>query len=321
MPIKQINSIRTDEFEYILKIDKGDDTEYKTLYQSNKKIKKWEIRYLKGKKDVEIVYENNKSYVTFYDSVGKIIEERLFIVTKKTERLVEKRIYNYLDGLLDSITFLDSSNRFLYKNQYYRTPEGRLRRIKRIYSDGSLRVSSYTYSRRNMVEEWHGKNESGDLIRYNKNAVITSRENWVKNRLCLREENYLKEDSPVLSITKNYKNNTTTRSQYNESGNIIAKKIFRAGKMIRDIEYIYEEDLIISKIRRSKGLWEKWNYEYFPDGRLLKKEYYKNGELKKITNYETEKNYNEELYMKGKFLMRIYYENDKKVNVEIPGEN
>ena len=158
------------------KVTKNGSTETRTLLLDGKEEKRWDISDLSGgSRTKTAVFENGEQTSALVrDRSGRLVEEELFL----NAALDEKISYRVLNETLTNRSVYNAEGNFKYKDVYLRTSDGRIREIRREFSDGSTRTSSYAFSGQKLLSEYFSSGESATAIHYNSDGNILSKEEW-----------------------------------------------------------------------------------------------------------------------------------------------
>lgn len=305
MKLERIGPFRTDEFEYVLRVEEDGSTESRTLLSGEEEIISWIVTRLSGGDILEVEVRGDEK-ITRERSDGRIVKETV----ETGGSLEEIRLYIYDEKGLAGKEVSDAEG-LLYTDRFERTEEGRLRRAVREFPGGATVVSSYAAGDAGLAEEVHSSGEERTRFRY-KGGLLVSEENWSGDELVNRidyfpGENYSRETDVAAGVV-------TTR-EYDEDARIIRETV--EGDHTWEIrEYIYRGDTVDTEIRRTPGVLERWNYEYDHDGRRTAFDYYRGGILIKRREFETEENYKDIVMRGGKPLLIVYYRGHVQVKSE-----
>jgi hypothetical protein len=318
MTIEKITDFRRDEFEFILVIEENEEEQTRTLYRNGEEIKRWATSFLPGKKEIVKLYEKSILARETEFQLNRVTEERFY-----TEgSITEIHFYNYDKDGLKRIEVTDGQREVLYTLHYIRTGSGRLKQVEKRTPEGASIVSRYNYSKGSLVEEWHGKEETGEYFRFSGDGNSISSEEWEGVEL-VRVKQYMEDVAEGRkSVEKNYKTGVTTYVSYDEQDRIIYEKVVKDEKLIKESNYIYEEGNRVLKRVHTPGLWEVWTYRYNESEELEEERYLRNGEPATVTVITGEDRYYEDIYRRGEPFLRVYYEDDIKISEEflLPNE-
>jgi len=312
MTLETIEEYRIDEFPYVLLVIKEGERETRVLTKDGVEYKRWELETDRGRPLRKRVVESDEDTVTLYNYAGRVEEER----TYREGNLIEKKEFSYSGNLLSEARVYDGEGHILYRDIYYRDRDGRLMRIVRKGVEQERQVSAYSFWEGNILEEWHGSNNSGLLFRFNERGDVIAKERWVEGELQEREEFFLRDDKPIRTVKDNYKTGRKTVTTFTPDGDMTGLITTEKGRLIEEVEFIYRDGLLKEKRRRVPGMRETWRYEYDQDDELAIEEYWADNTLRKVIVYTGENSYYEELYRGGSAFLRIYYKDEQKVKEE-----
>jgi len=313
MTLERINHIRRDEFDFILTVEKSPEKEVRILWEKDEEIKRWERITLPDGLEETYYSSGELDTVSTYNLKGDLLKERIY-----SEGMVDKtRVYIYENGLLVEIIETDSDDTILSTSAFSRSRAGRMQRVVQSFPSGEERISAYTYSSNGIVQEWHGTAEKGDLFRFNSRGETIAEEVWDgADMQRLRRFSY-GEGGEYRLTEEDFVNGRTVRKLYDPEDNLLREFATEKGNLVEDIVNYYEEGLLAEKVRKLPGLKERWVYEYGSEDEVVKEEYFRNGELKKVIQYTGDNTYYEDLFRRGNAFIRIYYEDERKVKEEV----
>ncbi|MEM5948893.1 hypothetical protein WKV44_10110 [Spirochaetia bacterium 38H-sp] len=308
--IKEISDFERDEFDYVLSIEHKENIEERILYRKNETVKRWLISHENG-----VI-----RLVTYFSPPSVKVSETYY---SETGRL-EKEVFFKHDGTIDYIweyaykgTHLVSKTRYTGADKkkdfsllYSYDSKGRLS-----YITDDIGGSEHRYVQigGRLVEEWHGKGNTGLLIRYREDGRELEREEWrdgviysmltyeyenkeLKKSIKIwpsddkREETFFTDEKPVSSVE--YQADFPVKKEEMEyDGNRLVKKIAIQPGKINVYTYVYDGDdlkeeritensrLIVTR-EYSNGLLSK-EIIILENGTILYREYNKDGEITK----------------------------------------
>jgi len=149
MKLGLIAPFRTDEFEYTLVVEKGEQVETRILTHRGREVRTWVLETLPGGKSLETEISGDE----------KITRERLDgrLISETVERgggteEIRKFIYDE-HGLVGKE--VSGPEGPLYTDRFERTAEGRLRTVVREFPDGRVITSRYSSGSEGLTEEVH----------------------------------------------------------------------------------------------------------------------------------------------------------------------
>ena len=312
MPIQEIHDYGKDEFRYVLKVSDEEGIVVRTLLRDQIEYKRWELTYEDGYLQREMLYvEGRLSEAREYGG-GNLLRERFF----NGESVSETRTYLYSEGELREVRAVDQNGKLLYSDVYDRSPAGRLRRISRDSSEDK-ESSSFTYSQGGLVEEWHGKDGDGILLRY-RDGERLAEEIWEGLKVRLAEEVKRVEGKKEI-VKEDTEQNVTTTRYFDKEDRIQIERTETEDDLLEHIQYDYEEEKVTERTRVTPTAKEDIHYDYDESDRLVRETLYLNDRIVKVTEHTGTNSYIETVYREGKPTLRVRYEDGKKVGEEFLG--
>lgn len=315
MALEEIGWYRREEFPYLLVVRKGDQWEKRILLNKGQEIRRWEI----GPQE-ERVYDGGVIQERFrYDQAGRLTEEQLFQEGEPSRR----KVYHYRGAILALTETFNSKGELLFRDAYYLSPEGKLRRVSREErEDQTTQELALSSGGGNLAEERYGNVRDRKVNRYDLEGRLIVRERWSQGELIERErfEYHGDGDTLVRSQLEQLKLQRTIRRSYDEQGRLIGSVVEQEGEEIEQTFHLRDErGAIVETTKRSARGLEHWLFDYGPEDTLKREEYRIRGALKRITTYSSDNGASsriEELYREGQIFMRIYFEAEEKVKEE-----
>jgi len=313
--LEEIGWYRREEFPYLLVVKKGDQWEKRTLLHKGVETRRWEIGPREERVfDGGVIQERRR-----YEQTGRLTEEQLFQDGEPSRRTV----YHYRGAVLSLTETFDSKGVLLFRDHYYLSPQGQLRRVIREEGeDPSTQELSLSGGGGKLAEERYGNVRDRMVNRYDLEGRLIERERWSRGELIERERfEYGGEgDELVRSQLERLRLQGTIRRSYDEQGRLILSVVEQDGDVIEQTTHLRSETgAIVETTRRGARGLEHWFFEYGPEDTLEREEYRIRGALERITTYSTdggESYRTEELYREGRIFMRIYFEGEEKVKEE-----
>lgn len=315
MALEEIGWYRRDEFPYLLVVQKGDQWEKRTLLHRGEEIRRWEV----GAQE-ERVFDGGVIQERFrYDQSGRLTEEQLFQDGEPSRR----KVYHYRGAVLALTETFDSKGELLFRDAYYLSPGGELRRVSREERERqTTQELALSGGGGILAEERYGNVRDRKVSRYDLEGRLTERERWSQGELIERERFEYRGDGDALvrSQLEQLQLRATIRRSYDEQGRLIRSVVEQEGDQIEQTVHLRDETgAIVETTKRSVRGLEHWLFDYGPQDTLRREEYRIRGALERITIYSTdsgESSRTEELYREGQIFMRIYFEGEEKVKEE-----
>ncbi len=310
MKLQRLEKFRIDEFEYCLAVDSEDEVETRTLISRGKEIRTWIITRLPEGKSVEVEISGPEK-ITRERLQGRLIKET--VEEEGQLREARRYIYEGTELVQREVTGPEGP---LYTDYFERTERGRLRRVVREFPGGDTVVSWYSSGAEGPAEEVHTSGEASTRFRYD------------AGKLVLEEH---REGVELVSRTEYFPEERTSRQVDFRTGEVITRTYDQKDRIIREetetetgidiYEYTYRDNLLSTEIHRSRGLVERWEYEYSGGEEKTAFNYYRNKILRKRREFETGGTYRDIIMRDGKPLMIVYYREHVQVETEYLGDN
>jgi hypothetical protein len=309
MPIREIQEFRVDEFPFVLLVIEGQNTIVKVLLKNQNEYKKWELEYSDSYLVAESLYMDGQLREVRRYEVGQLMEELYY----EGESLEEKRTYIYEGDELREVVAVDQEGITLYRDVYERSAAGRLRRVQRAGEEKAV-SSEFTYSRGELVQEWHGKDEEGLLFRYHDGEKLAE-ESWEGLKLLLAEEVRMHEGRKEIVAADNTLGIVTTQ-YFDEEDRVEIERTVSEDDLIEHVRFEYEdeEENVSQKTRITRNAKEEWEYEYDKSGEILRETLVRNTWIVKVIEHTGKNTFYEEIYRDGEPSLRVYFEDGKKVD-------
>lgn len=312
LPLREIRPFRIDEFPFVLRVVEDVDLVIKTLLKETEEYKRWELRYADDLLVSESIYLNGVLSESRAFDLGVLTEEVLY----DGEIISEKRIYDYSSGFLSEVRAVDGDENLLYTDVYERSRAGRLRRIYRVASE-EVDESAFIYSKGELVEEWHGKDDEGILFRYHDGAKLAE-ETWEGLKLLLSEEVRVF-DGKKQVVTDDAELGITTTKYYDDEDRVRIERKETENDLLEHIRYDYEGEKVTEKTSITRAAKEDWRYEYDSNGEVIRETLVRNTWTVKVIEHTGEGEYFEEIYRDGVPALRVYFKDGAKVDEEFLG--
>jgi hypothetical protein len=315
MALEEIGWYRREEFPYLLVVQKEDQGEKRTLLHRGEEIRRWEIGPLEERVyDGGVIRERLR-----YDQTGRLTEEQFFQDGEPSRR----KVFHYRGTILALTETFDSKGELLFRDVYYLSPEGELRRVSREERERqTTQELALSGGGGNLAEERYGNARDRKVNRYDPEGRLIVWERWSQGELIERERFEYRGDGGALvsSRLERLQLQRTIRRSYDEQGRLIRSVVEQEGEEIEQTFHLRDEKgrIVETTKRSSRGL-EHWLFDYGPEDTLRREEYRIRGALERITTYTTDSGESsriEELYREGQIFMRIYFGAEEKVKEE-----
>lgn len=316
MPIERIGWFRVDEFEYVLEIEEAGGEEIRTLLRDGEAVSRLEVieRADGGRREIRRKGGLTQS-VEVYDATGRLIRRERY---DEDGELVEIESMTYRNGRLATSELRSPDGSVVSSDRYEYDSEGLLRGVVRVYPEGGERRSEYTFQNGALLQEWHGDDGSGILVRYGPAGRESVRESWDGESLVTRQR-YEYRDSGVLerSVIIDYENDTRTEISYNEDGQPVREERQSGDELVGTTEFVYEDGLLALRREETEAGIVERRYEYGEGGEVSQEELYRDGRIVTRITYPEPGRTMEERFRGGEPFLRIYFRDGRRVREEV----
>jgi hypothetical protein len=195
--------------------------------------------------------------------------------------------------------------------------EGLLREVIRDYPSGDQRRSTYTFQDGALLQEWHGEDDEGMLIRYAGNGRIVAKESWDGEVLTSRES-FAYSDSGVIarSTVTDFAEDLRVVTVYDTRGRAETEETTRGDEVIARVSFEYQGERLASRREESDAGVLEWQYTY-EGSEIAEETLYEDGTISKRIKYPAEDEVVEERYRNGELFLRIYFDGGRRVREEV----
>ena len=302
----------SENFPYILKVEKVNGGEVHRLYSENKETKRWEYLTEPGGGRIECRSFSNGELTShiFFTASARVREEHRYL----NGELVQQICYEYDRGKLSFVEAADGQDTFLYSERYSYTSSGLLRETVRKYAEGDIRIHMYRFDDNMLAEEIIHRGKESFISRYDEAGRILE---WVHyhgdNIIQKKEWHYVDGCDFPFSLKNSYlEEGTVIYAEYDTNGMVVHEK--KSGGVEEEITYIRDAaGRLQEKTIKGGGGLEVWRYTYDESDEILQEDYYNRGELSLRRIYTAPDMWYEELYREDEMFLRVFYEKDEKV--------
>jgi antitoxin component YwqK of YwqJK toxin-antitoxin module len=302
---------------YALRVTEEDGRAERRLYQNGELIQRVvQERSASGALRVERVFESGtraleegftddglRSYRLEYDEEGQLLRELR---------------YEYEDGKLAKRRVLGPGGTERYTDTMAYYPSAGLRRLRRAWADGDVRIVRYSVVNGNVLQERFESDDGGRLVRYDEAQRAVYEREW-SGAAVVREEHLSYEgdsQTPTESVETLPQQGRRRETRYDEEGRVIEEMVYENDRLVREVEAGYGPHGVRERILRTRGRVERHTFSYV-DETLAEERVYVNGELSRSIAYFAERSRVERRYRDGEVFVRIYYEGGTAVREEI----
>lgn len=311
LPLRPAGGLSKDEDSYVLELRREGAEEVRTLYRSEREVRRWETG-----SGLERVFEEGRlSEERRFDAAGRLTTEKRYF----NGELESRSEYHYgAAGLFYSETF-DGQGNLQFRDSYSLSPRGELRRVRRDGPAGTVHGLALTEVKGLLYEERHFGAGRKLINRFDAYGRLVSQEVWQEQKLMERGELRYKgqELRAESAVRTDFGSGTRTGTLFDEQGRELKRVVTRGGQTVEEWSFTWDEQGNKKlAVRRSEQGAEQWSYEFDGEGRLRREEHRLHGSLEKVTLYGEEDSRTEELYRENAPFLRIYFRSGTKLKEE-----
>ena len=295
------------DYEWVLKREVKEFADTLHLYKNGTAVERRE-RELYGNNTVKhlSIYKNEVLVEEeFYDPLGKLLRS---IYSDETGMLEELE-YQYREKSLVKV-FSRKDGNLLYTDEFFRTPDQRLRRVIRTDTDGEKSYYQWIYGPDGLLGEWTDAKNLQALRIYTPEGKLVLRDD-LKDYISLgrREWNF---QDPQGKSTEILGPVEKAEYLYDAQGRVIRKEIYVKDLWTGTQQWTYQDDVVVREERFLVGKRESWDFTRDENGNIRQEIYSVNGEKVTLTTYEKNLPVQEEIFSQGKKILEVEYSNGVK---------
>lgn len=304
--------------EYVLDVSTSGNTETRDLIHNGELIRRTEI-VRDGTSSTERVTENEQLVrETVRRADGQVIREDLY----SAGDLIESSSYEYEDDRLASRTVTDAGGGVQFTERYSYWRDRTLRSI--VKTDESKTRTEYRYRDGRLEEEWVSSPGRSERFEFDPAGRLVIRELFIEDDLAEQEVRvYWAEGSAALlkQVVISAGDDVTRRS-YDDRGRLVHERVERLDATIRELDRVFDGDLLVSEAETDGDGSRSWTYEYDEESVRSTTTYREAGQVIEVTYFaldETDSPANKmtELYNRGVPVLRIYYEDETRLREDV----
>lgn len=325
LEVEPIAAEQLEQYEYTLEVTATPGVTTKTLYREGEPIEQDVVR-VQGRRRIEEHYEDGElESIQYFDSNGLLEREERY-VTGELDRVHD---YEYFGRTPILLEVSGPGGSALYRERYYYWGDGMLRRLDRttFSEDGGdpiERVIEYSYRGRRLVEEWIDAGGRTERFRFDTDGNLAVRElrssAQGRERLLEREERTYRSDETLAQVRVwLYDTEESVLRRYDEQGRMIEQITQRSGEVSSRLLRAYEGSRVARETLVSSEGTQRWEYRYTGgnEPELASVRYLRDGQLQQVTTYDEESHRVEEIYHRGRLVLKAYYVEERKTKEEV----
>ncbi len=309
MRLDAIRRADVDRYEYVLVVETVGGVEVERLVHDGEEIRRREISSADGRRVMSEYRGDRLVFEEIWEN-GRKTEE----VDYAEEAVSERRVYTYRNNRLAAITSYDAEGTVVKSVTYDRTLDGRAYRS--VHREGeSTRTNLYRFDGDRLYQTWLGSEDVGTLYSYSGGTVLGV-ERWAGDRL-ERIERVEVDSEGTLRTIEDFSTGKTIVQRLDRSGRVLEETVEIDGSRVERTVFRYSGGLLVEKLILSGASSNRVVYEYDENEALVRKVHYRNSILTKTTVWTAENERYEEIYRDGSPVLRVYFENDRKIREDV----
>lgn len=297
---------------YLLRVDRSAASVVETLFHDGEEILREEATLRPGGGvEARTRYEDGSPVERIvYDSRGRQESVERFSGGRPVERVV----YEYAADRLASASTYGSDGELLAVDRYRYRSNGVLREVVRTPASGAQRISDYTFGDGELIREWHGSVETGELIAYDQRGRIIARRAYTDGEVDLvirYEYASLDPTAPVSRrVMTNVPRGEVTTATFTPEGLVSFEEVREGETVVQRRSYEYEGGRLSRRTTLGDGFEETIAYEYDDEGVRTAEVLLVDGIVQVRTEFADDGSYVEERYRDGELFLRVSYDPD-----------
>jgi len=309
--LEETQWFRREEWEWVVQKKARENGDTLILYQNNVALET-RIRDFDEEKrvrKVKVIRKNQTRELYDLDETGMITREEFWVEGRKTGEVR----YVYENGVLLGRQFRGINNRLEWTDEIFRTPTGRIRRVVRTGNQGAREWNTWSWGTRGLGTESGLQGVERFFSAYEPGGLVRRRELSIGNELTQVSEFQYLEGVVVRRVDQIVPEGFQETRRFDGEGRLILLEIRRNSRLSAQERRTYTSDLLSQIERVSGGVRELRSLTYNEKNELIKEEIRQNEVLQGILMYEDEKLVLEEVYLDGRKVILILWENGEKV--------
>lgn len=313
MAFEEIPSFRIRDLDYVLEISRTAGGEQRRLLNpAGEELKAWRItRHVSGSVAVFESYEKGLLVsVERYrpDGWTESIEEF------SAGELSSRTVWTVQGGKLQRALSSDASGATLYEDSYSYSPSGALRSVVRTHADGRKETTGASFAGARPLSLRYDAGPLTRVERYDSEGKRLSLESWKGSDLIFSQTTAPGEDGAGLEVIQDAERGVRVERELDRSGNIKEERSIKDGATLSRSSYAYDEEGNVSrKSTFTAGRRERVEYRWLGKGDIAEESWYLNDRLWKHVSYIPPNAREEEIIRDGQVIMRVRYEQGRKI--------
>lgn len=289
----------------------SDREEILTLFQKGVEVSVT-IRTLDGSGNILRVVEfksgSKVQEMTFRAPQGWILTEKEY---RNGQLLFEYR-YNWSNSQLKSRTVLDADGTELFTDRFFRSTDGRLRRLERDGPSGPLAEAAWTYGKNGQVDfEWSRDGNTSRYYAYSSDSIYEAL--YKDDQLLNSRVEKLSLEGQKVELRQESQNNIRTQVKKDSKGRVIEERTGTDDQLTSLRTWQYDDNgRVISQTMQSKAQRSQVSYRYDETG-LAAVENTRNGQLVSREHWSEGKKKRTEIFVGGDLVLEEFWDDGEKV--------
>jgi len=310
-PLEEILWYNAPLFSWTLEYTEDEQKEQWRLFHKEEEEKLW-IKTLDPQGKVLRTQEFQKGKI--FRDLSQDPEGRMTTLVQYHEEYRESWIFRYQDMDIVGYRFLQGSEE-IYNKSIFRDNQGRLRRVEKRYSDGSVEMAGWVYGEKGFLQSWYTDSSGVRVINYDQSSRIRLLREYEETKLILEDRREY-QDALLLRQRERFpEEEKSSVGEFNDQGQLIRKRTEEKGVLVALEEFFYQGDLLQEKRIQSRTGERREQYKY-QEEKLTEKTLFRNNVLEKRYLYLEEGITQEDWYEDGKLFLTIIFEDNIPIRRE-----
>ncbi|MFW6211521.1 MAG: hypothetical protein ACOC8L_01365 [Spirochaetota bacterium] len=305
-----ISSDERDAYEWVLEVSQADREVTELLYRDETLVERRRRVSDSSGATVEVFTDGTLARVERTSLSGNLLWEERY----RSGELVERRVYEYRDDILQSRQVLAADGSLLTTERYGYWRDGSLRVVERT-DPRSTSILTYVRGRLSRATRRDGVEE--ETIEYDELGRVSRRRVWEGDELVVLEEREYWAPDPDASVQRIVIDEAGTRrvERYDQEGSLIASEEGTGTTVERSRQRIFEDGVLVEERELIDGVARVTSYLYHDSGALDRKRVTEDGALVLEVEYPLQGTATrvETIYRDGEPLLQVLYAGETRI--------
>lgn len=309
-PLRSLPWFLVGDQEWVVRRDRKVLGDQLFLYHKGRLVERRERAFWEGGglRQLSVFRNDLPAEEEYYDPLGKLIRTVNYLQGNPSE----EQEYLYREDALVKVTTRDPQGLVVHTDEFFRNPDGRLRRVVRTLADGTKSFSQWTYGTGGLVGEWTDSQGRQSLRYLDASGRLKVKEDFLAGASLGRQEWGIDGDVPVLK--EKAPGDLRSQGVTDSRGRLIRRDNYVKDVWISAETWTWEDDRLVREERIRPGRREVWTYEHTPEGELLTETLEVNGKKDHVLRFEGGSPVKEEIFdQQGELVLEAEYTDGKKV--------